>query len=196
MTTVTGVLLAGGAGSRMGRPKALKSDAGGSWLHRSCATLLHGGCAGLVVVIGAAADEVRELIDQQPADQPVDVVEATDWASGMGASLRAGFAALGDADAALVHLVDLPDVGPDVVARLVGLAAPGALARATYSGVPGHPVLIGRDHWPGVLETVSGDQGARAYLGAHHVVEVDCSDLASGRDVDRPGEVDGPMLGR
>ena len=60
------------------------------------------------------------------------------------------------------------------------------LARATYDGTPGHPVLIGRDHWAGVIESATGDQGARSYLGRHEVVLVECGDLASGRDVDDP----------
>jgi nicotine blue oxidoreductase len=46
-------------------------------------------------------------------------------------------------------------------------------------------VLIGRDHWAAVAHTVRGDQGARAYLDTHDVRDVDCSDLATGRDVDR-----------
>jgi CTP:molybdopterin cytidylyltransferase MocA len=58
------------------------------------------------------------------------------------------------------------------------------LARAAYDGVPGHPVLFGRDHWPGVLETAHGDRGARAYLAGRDVELVECGDLATGHDVD------------
>ena len=191
---VVGVLLAAGAGSRMGRPKALVYDDRGSWLIQACVTLRNGGCDDIVVVIGAAAPEARVLLGKLP----VDVVEATDWSEGMGASLRAGLghAADGDADAALVHLVDLPDVGADVVRRIGALAAVDALARATYAGRPGHPVLIGREHWADVVRDVAGDHGARDYLNRHEAVEVDCSDLASGRDVDLPPDGAGPMLGR
>ena len=91
---------------------------------------------------------------------------AADWAEGMSASLRAGLAALDRvADAALVTLVDLPDVSADVVRRVVAAATgPDVLARAAYDGKPGHPVLIGRDHWAGVIATATGDQGARDYL--------------------------------
>jgi CTP:molybdopterin cytidylyltransferase MocA len=172
----------------MGRPKALVSDERGSWLLRACMTLRNGGCDDVVVVIGAEAPKVRALL----GDLPVGVVEATDWAEGMGASLRAGLgAARDDADAALVHLVDLPDVGPDVVRRVARSASSDALARAVYAGGPGHPVLIGRDHWDGVIQDAVGDRGARDYLAAHGVIDVDCSDLATGLDVDEP-----PMLGR
>ncbi len=85
----------------------------------------------------------------------------------------------------MLSLVDLPDLVPEVVAR-VGRAARSAdgLVRASYDGVPGHPVLLGRDHWPGVLASAQGDQGARSYLARHQVQLVECGDLATGRDVD------------
>lgn len=157
----------------MGTPKALVED----WLARSVEVLLAGGCSSVTVVLGAAAEQARTLV---PAE--VTVVVASDWASGMGASLRAGLASLSGPDAALVHLVDLPDVSAAVVDRV--LANGSGLARASYFGVPGHPVLIGREHWAGVVATASGDQGARAYLAAHEVELVECGDLASGADMD------------
>ena len=185
---IDGLLLAAGAGTRMGRPKALVvGDDGTPWLHASIARLQEGGCRRVTVVLGAAADEAAQLV---PAD--VHVVVAADWAEGMGASLRAGLVALDrDADAVLVTLVDLPDVTAEVVRRVVAAATgPGVLARATYDGTPGHPVLIGRDHWDGVRATASGDKGARDYLAAHDVAAIECGDLATGRDVDTPARTD------
>lgn len=183
-----GLLLAAGAGSRLGTPKALVvADDGTPWLVRGVRSLLDGGCDAVTVVLGAAADEAAALV---PAG-PVDTVVAEDWAQGMAASLRAGLLEVTgtDARAAVVSLVDLPDVGPDVVRRVLAAAAavPGGrdvLARAVYDGRPGHPVVLGRDHWRGVLDSVGGDAGARDYLAAHDVVEVECGDLATGRDVD------------
>jgi CTP:molybdopterin cytidylyltransferase MocA len=61
---------------------------------------------------------------------------------------------------------------------------PTTLRRAAFAGRPGHPVVLGRDHWAGVLAETDGDRGARGYLAAHDVVLVECGDLASGVDVD------------
>ena len=186
--TVHGLLLAAGAGSRMGTPKALVTDPGGvPWLTRGVEVLLDGGCDAATVVLGAAVDEALALL---PAG-PVATVVAGDWSDGMSASLRAGLASVaeGSADTVVVTLVDLPDVGPDVVRRVVGTGAgPDALARATYDRRPGHPVVIGRKHWAGVIESLVGDSGARGYLASHDVVLVECGDLATGRDVDAPPE--------
>ena len=175
--TTTGLLLAGGAGRRMGRPKALIEG----WLVRAVDSLAD--CDRMVVVLGAAAEEARPLLDAHD----VTIVVAPDWEEGMGASLRAGLTHLrhGDDSRCLVTLVDLPDVTAPVVRRLLELPdSEDVLARATYAGRPGHPVLVGRSHWPGVIASAVGDQGARTYLSAHEVAGVECGDLATGADVD------------
>ena len=179
-----GLLLAAGAGRRMGGPKALVTDADGtSWLARSVRTLLDGGCDAVTVVLGAGAEDARAHL----VDLDVETVVADDWADGMGASLRAGLQALRGEPLAVVSLVDLPDVGPPVVRRLLEVGAdPGLLARAAYDGRPGHPVLLGREHWPAIIDQASGDTGARDYLAEHAVMLVECGDLATGRDQDRP----------
>ncbi len=180
-----GLLLAAGAGRRMGTPKALVTDDSGSWLLRGVANLTEGGCGRVTVVLGAETEQSRALL--ATGGTAVRVVVAEDWDEGMGASLRAGLRSLADSpdDGVVVLLVDLPDLVPAVVARVVAAASgPAALARASYDGKPGHPVLLGRDHWLGVAESAVGDQGARAYLAARDVVPVECSDLASGLDVD------------
>lgn len=170
-----GVLLAAGAGRRYGIPKVLADD--GGWLQAAVAALIGGGCGDVVVVLGAATIDV-------PA--PARAVLAIDWADGLSASLRAGLRAI-EAEYAVVHTVDTPDVGADVVRRVLDAAgrAPSGLARASYGGQPGHPVVIARRHWAPLLEGLSGDEGARRYLsGRNDVVAVDCTDLASGRDID------------
>jgi CTP:molybdopterin cytidylyltransferase MocA len=145
--------------------------------------LRDGGCTWVTVVLGAGAEQVRPLL----TDQEVTVVVAADWAEGMGASLRTGLRSLvqSEGDGVVVSLVDLPDLVPAVVARVIAAGGgPSTLARATYDGRPGHPVVLGRDHWPGVIASAVGDQGARAYLADRDVTLVECGDLASGLDVD------------
>ena len=191
-----GLVLAAGSGSRMGRPKALGAhDWWPDLVERAVHALVDGGCDGVTVVVGAAADDVSGVVGQV-SHKVAEVVRAVDWAEGMGASLRAGLAVLIDqpeVDAALVTLVDLPDVGPAVVRRVLA-EPPGGLAselsRAAYGGVAGHPTLIGRDHWAGVIEVALGDRGARDYFRAHEHRLVECGDLATGRDVDTPADLD------
>ena len=179
-----GLLLAAGAGSRMGRPKVLVHDADGtSWARYGVEVLRSGGCDAVTVVLGAGADEAVRLLD----GLGVDVVVAHDWAAGMSASLRAGLESLqrSDADAAVVSLVDLPDLTAAVVRRVLSeREGDEALVRASYHGRPGHPVVLGRAHWRPVAEAADGDAGARGYLAQHDTVLVECGDLADGEDVD------------
>lgn len=194
---VIGVLLAAGAGRRYGTPKGLLTDPDGTpWVARSADVLAGGGCDPVLVVVGAEADRVATLV---PADHPV--VRAEDWVEGMGASLRTGLlAALAAAGAdpprpavaAMIGLVDTPGVVVPVTRRLVAIAEPGVLARAAYRGELGHPVLIGREHWPGLIESAGGDRGARDYLAGRDVTLVECGDVGDGRDIDSPADADSP----
>ncbi|MCV7299634.1 nucleotidyltransferase family protein [Mycobacterium barrassiae] len=173
--TTAGVLLAAGAGTRFGMPKVLAAQ--GEWLASAVAALHGGGCDDVIVVLGAAIVDV-------PA--PARAVVATDWSDGLSASLRAGLSAA-DGDFAVLHTVDTPDVGADVVMRVLAAArsSSSGLARAVYGGVPGHPVVVADRYWAELLDGLHGDEGARRFLAARRdVVEVECADLASGRDID------------
>lgn len=185
---VAGLVLAAGAGTRMGRPKALIRDASGTaWVQLAAIAMSAAGCSPVLVVTGARHGEVEQLV---PAS--ARPVHAAGWAEGMSVSLRTGLNALAGlpdpVQAVVVGLVDMPDVGGDLVARLRAAAdGPQSLARAAYRGRPGHPVLLGRDHWAAVADTARGDAGARHYLrGRTDVRLIEVGDLASGVDLDTP----------
>lgn len=175
----------------MGRPKALMTDDDGRpWLHTAIDALRDGGCDHVVVVLGAEADRAESLVESMA----VTVARAEDWTEGMSASLSTGLRALRghlvehprDFGAVAITLVDLPDVDHRVVARVLDKVGtdPSVLGRAVYDGEPGHPVVIGLDHLPGILEATAGDRGARDYLRDRGLTLVECGDLASGQDVD------------
>lgn len=177
--TVAGLVLAAGAGSRFGRPKADLTVGGARLVDRAVEVLAAGGCEPVVVVSGAVALQVADA----------RVVHNDDWASGMGSSLRRGLDAMpDDATAAVVVLVDTPWLGAEAVLRVRSAHLAGAqLAVATYDGRRGHPVLLGREHWTAVAAAAKGDVGARAYLaGRTDVVEVDCTGTGDPTDVDEP----------
>jgi CTP:molybdopterin cytidylyltransferase MocA len=184
--STAGLLLAAGAGRRFGQPKALVRFGTETLVERGVRLLRNGGCDPVVVVLGAAVDEVRPLV------AGCRVVVADDWAEGMAASLRAGLGALEqtDAQACVVALVDQPLVGVDAVRRLRAVDPAGA-AVATYGGTARNPVLLARAVWPDVAAAAVGDSGARAWLRAHpdRVVTVRCDDTGSPADVDTPADL-------
>jgi CTP:molybdopterin cytidylyltransferase MocA len=184
--SVAGLVLAAGGGRRYGGPKALVRHEGSLLVERAVATVRAGGCAPIIVVLGAAAAEVRS--QAQLGD--VTLVENEGWKSGMGSSLRTGLDALGatDADAVVVLLVDTPGVTAEAVRRVAAKDGRDSLVAATYGSRRGHPVLLGRDHWSGVALLASADVGARAYLSARSaaVQTVPCEDIADDTDIDLP----------
>jgi CTP:molybdopterin cytidylyltransferase MocA len=203
--TVAAVVLAAGAGTRMGGPKALLDFQGRLLVERAVDTAVEGGCSPIVVVLGAQALEVCRRADLSTAR----VVVNARWPEGMGSSLRAGLDSLTSAgagtgagesasvdsesdrecDAALVLLVDQPFIGAAAVRALLDAWRDGArLAAASYAGRRGHPVLFGREHWPAVAAGAVGDAGARGFLTEHaaEVVLVPCDAMADPRDLDTP----------
>jgi CTP:molybdopterin cytidylyltransferase MocA len=171
----TGILLAAGAGTRFGAPKADIVVAGARLIDSAVETLYAGGCAEVVAVVrpGMSAQATTLVVNPNPD-------------RGLGSSLQLGLWAATGASAVLL-LVDLPGVGTDAVRRV--LEVPADVVVATYGGRRGHPVAIVRRHWAEVMRRAVGDTGARPFLDAHPelVVEVPCEgDL---HDVDTPADL-------
>jgi CTP:molybdopterin cytidylyltransferase MocA len=218
-TTVAGVLLAAGEGSRFGRPKALVELNGQTLAERGVRVLRTGGADPILVVTGAA--EVRlprthtvynpewrtgmgsslraalRALDSppepgQPADLPAG--QLADLPAGVAADLPAGVAADLPAGVAavVVALADQPLVGAEAVARLIAAYHHGAsVAVAAYGGQPRNPVLLAREHWPEVIASATGDAGARSFLRSHPdlVTLVECGDTGRPDDIDTPADL-------
>ncbi len=181
-TPVCGLILAAGAGTRYGSPKALaRMPDGTPWVQRTIAALDDADCDPILVTLGAAREMAEALVPDRATVVPVD-----DWEQGLSASLWAGLAAATatSATAVLVVPVDTPGMPASVVRRILEAVTPSTLARATYDGRPGHPVLIGRDHWAAVAASASGDTGAGPYLRSHNATLIECGDLSDGLDID------------
>jgi CTP:molybdopterin cytidylyltransferase MocA len=144
----------------------------------------------VVIVLGAASERVRDAVALGDAR----VVTCNEWQEGMAASLRCGVAAVGDADWVIVALGDQPRVTPQVIAAVMDTAdsAPigTAAVRATYDGVPGHPVALSRAMLPEVAK-LRGDVGARELLGSVSVRTFEAGRLCDPVDVDTPEELEG-----
>lgn len=173
---VAGVILAAGEGKRFGGPKAPFEYEGERLVDRSVRILDEAGCDPIVVVLGAWLGEVDDAI----------VVVNDEWREGMGSSLRTGLTWVQrhtSVDYALITLVDLPGLTSTAIERVMN--APEGIAVANFGGERGHPVRIPRAHFHELLDSVSGDQGARVFLqGRSDVSFVEVADVANGTDLD------------
>jgi CTP:molybdopterin cytidylyltransferase MocA len=185
--TVAGLILAAGAGRRMGGPKAMLSLHGELLVERAVRTVIDGGCEPVFVVLGSHADEIVAAADLGAAR----TVIAEDWSEGMGASLRAGLDAAHavDCQAVAVVLVDQPLVSAQTLRLLADAWCAGAVAAvATYDGKPRNPVVLDSSIWAEVRAAAVGDVGARGWLRSHpdRVVEVSCDGTGDPTDIDTP----------
>jgi CTP:molybdopterin cytidylyltransferase MocA len=157
--TVTGIVLAAGAGHRLGRPKADVVLRGQRLVDRAVATLRDGGCAEVLAVLRpgqAAADGARTVVNPEPD-------------RGMGSSLRCALAELDSRSAAcVVLLVDLVDVQAAEVAAVIERHRAGAdIVAVRRAGERSHPVLVSRRWYAELAAAAEGDQGGRAFFGRH-----------------------------
>lgn len=109
---------------------------------------------------------------------------------GMGSSLACGMdhiARSSGANAVAIFLGDMPFLKRETLQALFDAATAGNIVQPLFNGVPGHPVLFGRDFWP-ALERLQGDQGARAVIAEHAraLVRLEVSDPGILFDIDTP----------
>jgi nicotine blue oxidoreductase len=187
---VTGIVLAAGAGSRLGLgPKALLSFRGRPLVEHVGKVLLDGGCDVVVVVLGASADRVRAAADLSRCT----VVVNPDWDSGLASSFRAGVTAAANAEAVLVALVDQPRIDPKLVRLLLGRHRQGRITAAHYSNGPrvSHPIVFDIDHARKAMGLASEDSGARNYLrkSPELIDLVDGTPFGDDADIDTPADL-------
>lgn len=183
------LVLAAGASKRLGKPKQLLPYREGTLLSHAVARV-HGVFDPVIVVIGAYADRIREVLAEGPA---VEIVENPEWEQGMASSIRAGVRyarAMGEWDALLLTLVDQPLV---TRAHLVEMKAKFQAARpevvaATYGKTVGVPAIFAGS-FLGRLAELQGDRGARSLVGGEDVELVRFPLEEAGFDVDRPEDV-------
>lgn len=148
---VGAVLLAAGAGSRLGgRPKALLELGGVPLIRRQLIALSGAGVDEVVVVLGHHA----EVIEAAVRDFPVTLARNPAPDDGQASSVRVGLHALaGKLDAAIVALADQPLVNAQDIGALIGAfkkRGDAAMVAPRVGGEPGNPVIFEaalRDEW-------------------------------------------------
>jgi CTP:molybdopterin cytidylyltransferase MocA len=135
---IAGVILAAGASSRMGQPKALLQYEGEAFVHR-LARLMGEVCGRVVVVLGYDAERVRAAV---PADAEIAINPAPE--RGMLSSLQCGLRTVGDAEAVMFLPVDYGAVHADTVACIAAETGAAEIAVPVFEGRHGHPVCVSR----------------------------------------------------
>jgi molybdenum cofactor cytidylyltransferase len=166
---ISGLILGAGASQRLGPPKQLLPFRGTTmlgWVVEEAQRAA--GLDEVVVVLGRAADEIRERVDFGAAR----VVENPVFTEGCSSSYRAGIAALDSrSEAIMIILGDQPGTTPEVIDRLAdewrGGDAPIALC--SYRGRKGHPMIFAHSMFD-QLKDLHGDKAAWKLVDANSSV--------------------------
>lgn len=185
---IPAIVLAAGASTRMGRPKALLPAGDRTFVRTILETLRDGGVADVVVVVRPEQREVSAEIEAAGFGR---VVPNPRPDGGQLSSLLAGLDAVDrdGVDAVLVTLVDMPLISADTVRALIARApvSDAPIVRAVHGGRHGHPVIFKRAVFDALRRTDPA-RGAKPVMQAYAVEDVETGDAAVAEDVDTPDD--------
>ena len=173
---VTGLVLAAGGSTRLGRPKQLLPYGDGTLLEHVLDTALASPIDQLIVALGGGADQILERVDVRGAE----VVVNDAYGEGCSSSIAAALPAVDRASDVLVLLLgDQPGVTAAIVCRLLQLRADAPIAVCGYDNGRGHPFAFARSVF-GELAGLHGDKAVWKLLEQRHELV---------REVRMPGEI-------
>jgi molybdenum cofactor cytidylyltransferase len=163
---ISGLILGAGASQRLGPPKQLLPFRGTTmlgWVVKQAERST--GLDELIVVLGRAADEIREHVDFSAAR----VVENPVFTEGCASSYKAGLAALNPkSQAMMIILGDQPGILPEVIDRLAEewRRTEPLISLCSYHRRKGHPMIFAQSMFE-QLATLHGDKAAWKLVDAN-----------------------------
>lgn len=188
---IPAIVLAAGASSRMGAPKAvLPIGQGDTFLTRIARTLRSAGCQEIFVVLGNDGELVRRHLSTAAPD--ITPIDNPSPERGQLSSLLVGLAAAErqDVPAVLVTLVDVPLVTTATITAILNAyrqRGDALIVRPAMAGRYGHPTIFDRRPFA-ELRNADPSAGAKAVIRARPagVVDVPVEDEGAFIDIDTP----------
>lgn len=190
LTRLAGAVLAAGSATRFAGPKQVARLADQPLVARAAEGALRHCNAGVMVITGAHAGDVRRAVRHLD----VRIVHHRGWAGGLGTTVQAAIEAAPDCAGLLVVACDQPGVDGDALTALVRAwrEHPQRPAAAAYAGVLGIPAIL---PMPGARSlNLAPDRGAQAALRDWPGGNTPVPMSAAGFDVDTPDDLE--MLAR
>ncbi len=181
------IVLAAGSSCRLGQPKQLVQYKGEPLIRRAARLAIEIGAAPAFVVLPADMPAVQQAL---AGLAPVQILENTQAAEGMGSSLRLAMTALLGMHIipgrVLLLTCDQPLLEARHLQALLNAPSPTGITAAFYNDRPGVPAVFDRQHFS-ALAQAHGDQGARALLRGTAVTKIDMPEAAL--DIDTPEDL-------
>lgn len=174
-----GIVLAGGASSRMGQPKA-SLRLGAQTLAERMLALFEPFCDQVLMVTGKHHNEILACLPRFSHQ----IVFNEQHELGMFSSLRKGLEAIGDASTVLFSPVDFALVKPESIAALISVSG-HEVVKPRWQGQSGHPVLI-RANAIEALRAAPAESNAKLVLSQFPALYIDVEDPGVAQDCDTP----------
>jgi molybdenum cofactor cytidylyltransferase len=187
---VAAVVLAAGAASRFGSPKALARLDGRPILEHVLDAVREAGIEQIVVVLGTAADEIEEGIrwlDERLVRNP----DPRYLSSSLQVGVDAAAALDPDPAAVVIVLGDQPRTRPEVIRALIAAARrddrPVVVPRYADGG-GANPVLLKADAFE-LVDEATGDHGLGPVIEANDDLVLEVPVPGSNPDIDTPDDL-------
>jgi molybdenum cofactor cytidylyltransferase len=163
---ISGLVLGAGASTRLGQPKQLLPFRGTTLLDWIVGQARRAPALDeIVVVLGRAADEIRQRVDFGDAK----VIDNPVFGEGCASSYRAGIGAIdAKSDAIMILLGDQPGITVEIIDRVAEVFRQDRpqIVLASYRGRKGHPMLFAKPLFD-KLVGLHGDKAAWKLVDAN-----------------------------
>jgi len=162
-TSIVGILLAAGQGTRFGGNKLMHPLSDGTPMVLVSARHLNNVLGTTIIVVEDMNNEVTKLL----ALEGMQVIENTLASEGMGTSIACGVASRPEATGWIIALADMPCIPEDIIQSVVsGLELGADIIAPIYKQQRGHPVGFSARHAQ-ALKLLHDDRGAQSILQAN-----------------------------
>lgn len=202
LPSISGILLAAGLSTRMGRPKQLLPFGQSTIVETVVDNMLDAKFSEVIVVVGHCAEKVENVLE----GRPVKIVFNPDYREGMLTSAQAGIRSLNlvnarnqsDRDAFSLMLVDQPFITSTLIDNVIdayGQTDKG-IVLPSFNYRRGHPVVFHHQYADEILALGAESGGVRSLFKSYnediHYVPVDTDDVL--RDIDNPEDYESALL--
>ena len=172
MPTAYAILLAAGASTRMGQPKALLPWHGRPLIQHQTNALLQGGANRVIAVLGHRANELQPLVEGRPN---ITCALNPNYQQGKTTSIKAALTTLESLtqtqpapDEILLLNVDQPRP-PAIIAQILQShrAANQPITVPQHQGKGGHPIILTAHLIPQLRQITEETQGLKALIRRH-----------------------------
>jgi molybdenum cofactor cytidylyltransferase len=185
---IAAVILAAGQSARLGTPKQLIPWQGTTLLEFTISEIQQSGIEDIVLVLGAHADEIKKIIN----NQQLRIVYNYSWPSGKASSIRAGLNTISpSSNGVLFFLCDQPYLSSELICKIIqaGDSSTADIIAPAVGDSLSNPVLFFKRIFP-AFYTLQGEEGGKTLFSQYTIQRVPWEDDRILIDIDTQADLE------